>query len=91
MIKFAAQKPDIRQYFFIIHVNINAMQSLLTILLFLSLPHGAEWIIILVVVLLLFGGRKIPELMKGIGKGIRGFKDGLKEIEDDIKSEDSPK
>ncbi|MCL1932681.1 MAG: twin-arginine translocase TatA/TatE family subunit [Candidatus Azobacteroides sp.] len=65
------------------------MQSLLTILLFLSMPQGAEWIIILVVVLLLFGGRKIPELMKGIGKGVKGFKDGLKEIEDDIKDDSS--
>jgi len=64
------------------------MQSLLTILLF-GLPTGAEWIILLVVVLLLFGGKKIPELMKGIGKGIRGFKDGLKEIEEDIKEDTS--
>ena len=63
------------------------MQSLLTILL-AFLPSGMEWPIILVVILLLFGGKKIPELMKGIGKGIRGFKDGLKEIEDDIKSDD---
>ena len=65
------------------------MQSLLTILLFLSMPQGSEWIIILVVVLLLFGGRKIPELMKGIGKGVKGFKDGLKEIEDDLKDDPS--
>ena len=64
------------------------MQTLLMILLF-GIPTGWEWPIILVVVLLLFGGKKIPELMKGIGKGIRGFKDGLKEIEEDIK-EDSP-
>jgi sec-independent protein translocase protein TatA len=55
------------------------------------MPQGWEWIIILVVVLLLFGGKKIPELMKGIGKGIRGFKDGMKEIENDIKSDDSIK
>jgi len=53
------------------------------------MPQGMEWVIILVVVLLLFGGRKIPELMKGIGKGIRGFKDGLKEIEEDIKDDSS--
>ena len=66
------------------------MQSLLTILL-AFLPSGMEWPIILVVILLLFGGRKIPELMKGIGKGIRGFKDGLKEIEDDIKSDEISK
>lgn len=37
---------------------------------------GPEIAIILVIVLLLFGGRKIPELMKGLGKGIREFKDG---------------
>jgi sec-independent protein translocase protein TatA len=60
-------------------------------LLFISMPGGSEWIIILVVVLLLFGGKKIPELMKGIGKGIRGFKDGMKEIEEDIKSDDTDK
>jgi sec-independent protein translocase protein TatA len=62
------------------------MHNLLFVLLFM--PQGWEWIIILVVVLLLFGGKKIPELMKGIGKGVRGFKNGLKEIEDDIKSDD---
>jgi sec-independent protein translocase protein TatA len=66
------------------------MQNLLSVLL-IGLPQGAEWIIILVVVLLIFGGKKIPELMKGIGKGIRGFKDGMKEIEDDIKSDDASK
>jgi sec-independent protein translocase protein TatA len=53
------------------------------------MPQGWELIILLIVVLLLFGGKKIPELMKGIGKGIKGFKDGMKEIEEDIKSEDS--
>jgi sec-independent protein translocase protein TatA len=43
-----------------------------------------EIILIALVVLLFFGGSKIPELMKGIGKGVRGFKDGLKGLEDDI-------
>jgi sec-independent protein translocase protein TatA len=43
-----------------------------------------EIILIAFVVLLLFGGSKIPELMKGIGKGVRGFKEGLKGIEDEI-------
>ena len=52
------------------------------------LPSGSEWIIILIVVLLLFGGKKIPELMKGVGKGIKGFKNGLKDIEDDINRDD---
>ena len=40
-------------------------------------------------VLLLFGGKKIPELMKGLGKGVRSFKEGMNEIEKDIQSEDS--
>jgi sec-independent protein translocase protein TatA len=51
------------------------------------MPQGWELIIIAIVILLLFGGKKIPELMKGIGKGIKGFKDGMKEIEEDIKSD----
>jgi sec-independent protein translocase protein TatA len=62
------------------------MQTLLFTLLWM--PQGWELIIIFVAILLLFGGKKIPELMKGIGKGIRGFKDGMKEIEEDIKSDD---
>lgn len=50
-------------------------------------PVGtSEIIIIALVVLLLFGGKKIPELMKGIGKGVRNFKDGVKGIEDDIEN-----
>jgi len=43
-----------------------------------------EIVLIALVILLFFGGSKIPELMKGIGKGVRGFKEGLKGIEDDI-------
>jgi len=46
---------------------------------------ASEVIIVALVVLLLFGGKKIPELMKGIGKGVKSFKDGMKGIEDDIK------
>ena len=42
-----------------------------------------EIIIIVLVVLLLFGGKKIPELMKGVGKGVKSFKDGMNGIEDD--------
>ena len=40
-----------------------------------------EVLIIALIVLLLFGGKKIPELMKGLGKGVRSFKDGMKEID----------
>lgn len=39
---------------------------------------GSEWILIIIVVLLLFGGRKIPELMKGLGSGINEFKKASK-------------
>lgn len=49
------------------------------------MPGGSEWIIIALVVLLLFGGKKIPELMKGLGKGVRSFKSGLNEATDEIK------
>jgi sec-independent protein translocase protein TatA len=59
------------------------------------LPGGWEWIIIIFAILLLFGGRKIPELMKGIGKGIREFnaaKANIRtEIEDGMNEEDSKK
>lgn len=48
-----------------------------------------EIIVIALIVLLLFGGKKIPELMKGLGKGVKSFKDGMKEIEADDKKEKS--
>ncbi|MEZ5015840.1 MAG: twin-arginine translocase TatA/TatE family subunit [Flavipsychrobacter sp.] len=62
--------------------------SLLTIdpMLLLSLPSGAEWITILIVVIVLFGGKKIPELAKGIGKGIREFNDAKKGVKDEIEA-----
>lgn len=43
---------------------------------------GYQWLIILLIILLLFGGKKIPELMKGVGKGVRAFKEGMNEVED---------
>lgn len=56
-------------------------------LLFLGNIGTGEIIIIAVVVLLLFGAKRIPELMKGVGKGVKSFKEGIKGIEDDITSE----
>ena len=47
-----------------------------------------EIIVILVIVLLLFGGKKIPELMRGAGKGVRAFKDGMKEVTTDEAEKD---
>ncbi|MDD2595462.1 MAG: twin-arginine translocase TatA/TatE family subunit [Bacteroidales bacterium] len=55
-----------------------------TFLLFGSIGW-AEVLIVAFVFLLLFGGKKIPELMKGLGKGIRSFKDGMKDVEKDVK------
>lgn len=61
----------------------------------ISLPGGGEWILIILVVLLLFGGKKIPELMRGVGRGIREFndaKDHVKnEIEEGMKESQVPK
>lgn len=48
------------------------------------MPSGSEWIIIAVIILLLFGGRKIPELMKGLGKGVKSFKEGVNEAKEEI-------
>ena len=55
-------------------------------LLFLQNLGAGEFIIIALVVLLLFGGKKIPELMRGIGKGVRSFKEGINDVEKEIGS-----
>lgn len=52
--------------------------------LFLGNFNGWEWAIVILVVLLLFGGKKIPELMRGIGKGITSFKQGLNEAKEEM-------
>lgn len=59
----------------------------MTTLLLLGLGMQ-EVLLIALVVLLLFGGKKIPELMKGLGKGVRSFKEGVKGIEEDIEMSD---
>jgi len=65
---------------------------MLTTPLFLGNIGTGEIIIIALVVLLLFGGRKIPELMRGLGKGVRSFKEGVNDIQKDIeKVDDEPK
>ena len=55
-------------------------------LLFIGNIGGTEIIIIAIIILLLFGGKKIPELMQGLGKGAKSFKKGMKDIEDDIEN-----
>jgi sec-independent protein translocase protein TatA len=52
--------------------------------LLLSMPGGSEWILIIAIVLLMFGGKKIPELMRGIGKGMREFKDAKDQVSGEI-------
>lgn len=68
--------------------------ALLKSVFLFDLPNGFEWIIIIAVFLLLFGGKKIPELMRGLGRGIREFNDAKdnvkKEIEDGMKEERKP-
>ena len=46
-----------------------------------------EVLVIALIVLLLFGGKKIPELMKGLGKGVKSFKEGMKEVDEEVKSD----
>lgn len=50
-----------------------------------------EILVIAIIILLLFGGKKIPELMKGLGKGVKSFKDGMKEVEKDVDINDEKK
>jgi sec-independent protein translocase protein TatA len=54
--------------------------------LLISMPSGGEWLWIVLVVVILFGGRKIPELAKGIGRGIREFNDAKEGVKKEIES-----
>lgn len=49
-----------------------------------GMPGGTEWILIILVVLLFFGGKKIPELMRGIGKGVREFNDAKETVKGEM-------
>ena len=60
-------------------------------LLFIGNLGAGEIIVIALIVLLLFGGKKIPELMKGLGKGVRSFKEGMNYIENDIENSGTEK
>ena len=50
-----------------------------------GMPGGSEWILIFIVVLLLFGGKKIPELMRGLGSGIREFNNAKNDVKEKIR------
>ena len=60
-------------------------------LLFIGNLGAGEIIVIALVVLLLFGGKKIPELMKGLGKGVRSYKEGMNNIDNDIENSGTEK
>jgi sec-independent protein translocase protein TatA len=57
---------------------------MLNSILLLSMPGGGEWVLIFLAILLLFGGKKIPELMKGVGKGIREFNDAKEKVKSNL-------
>lgn len=57
--------------------------------LFIGNLRGWEWIIIFLVILLLFGGKKIPELMRGVGKGLQQFKKGMAEAKAEMNNIDN--
>ncbi len=71
------------------------LSTFLNTIFLLSMPGGSEWILIVLVVLLFFGGKKIPDLMRGIGRGIREFNDAKtnvkSEIEEGMKEKDATK
>ena len=60
------------------------MNTMLTVLPLLFGLGTGEIILIVLVILLLFGGKKIPELMKGLGKGAKSFKEGMNEVQGEI-------
>ena len=57
----------------------------------MGMPGGTELLIVLAIVVLLFGAKKIPELAKGFGKGIKNFKEEMKDVENEVASTDEPK
>ena len=66
-------------------------------LVYAAIPGGWEMVVIALVILLMFGAKKLPELARGLGQGIRefkgavdGVKDELKDVEDSIESEETP-
>lgn len=54
--------------------------------LLLSMPGGSEWLLVLFAILLFFGGKKIPELMRGVGRGVREFNDAKNNVKNEIEA-----
>lgn len=66
-------------------VSLHKNEDIMTNLLFIGNIGGGEILVLVLVVLLFFGGKKIPELMHGLGKGVRSFKEGMNEVEKEMK------
>ncbi len=60
------------------------MQHYFNSIFLIGMPGGGEWILIVIAILILFGGKKIPELMKGVGKGMREFNDAKNSVKSEI-------
>jgi sec-independent protein translocase protein TatA len=58
--------------------------NFLNCIFLISAPGGSEWILIILAVLILFGGRKIPEFMRGLGRGIREFNDAKNNVKEEL-------
>src|SRR6185312_3346272 len=87
---------DSGNFVFVFQTKLSIMLSIfLKPVFLLSMPGESEWLLILLVILLFFGGKKIPDLMRGIGKGVREFNDAKEhvknEIEAGMKEKDSEK
>lgn len=54
--------------------------------LLLSMPSGGEWLWVIILVIVLFGGKKLPELARGLGKGIREFNDAKQGVKNEIEA-----
>lgn len=75
-------------YFCADNVRNITIKEILMNIPFLFIGYG-EVLLILIVILLLFGGKKVPELMRGLGKGVRSFKEGLNGLDEDEKKTSS--
>jgi sec-independent protein translocase protein TatA len=58
--------------------------NILNSIFLLAMPGGSEWFLIIIAVLVMFGGRKIPEFMRGLGRGIREFNDAKNNVKDEL-------
>jgi sec-independent protein translocase protein TatA len=71
------------------HVYLHKNYKTMNIITFLGVVGPWQVVLIVLAIVLLFGGKKIPELMRGLGKGVKSFKDGVNGINDEINQTDN--